>query len=58
MRTRTRQHQQQKTETRKYDEKISKCVGYSRFMRDNLWKIGEERLSKDEVKQKRITVPV
>ena len=43
----------EKTETRKDDDKISTKLGYNRFMRDNIWCMGEKRLTKANVKEAR-----
>ena len=41
------------TDTKKDDDKISKKLGYSRFMIDNPWEIGTRRLAEARVKETR-----
>lgn len=48
----------EKTETRKDDEKISNKLGYNRFMRDDVWKVGKKRLEHANVKDARISARV
>lgn len=42
-----------KDDTRKDDDKISKQLGYNRFMIDDVWKVGKERLEKANIKKER-----
>ena len=41
-------------DSRKGDNAISKKLGYNRFMVENVWKIGRERLEKANVKKVRL----
>ena len=40
-------------DSRAYDRKVSRMLGYSRWMRDAIWKAGDERIIAEDVKKKR-----
>ena len=41
-------------ESNEKDVVVTKKLGYNRFMIDNVWRIGKERLAKDNVRSKRL----
>ena len=51
--TRRKSRRNKKEGTKANDNEISMKLGYNRWMRDNIWVAGEERLAKDNVKQGR-----
>jgi len=51
--TTRRLSRKRKEGTKTKDNQISMELGYNRWMRDNIWLAGEERLAKDNVKQGR-----
>ena len=42
-------------ESTKQDRKMSRALGYNRWMRDNVWLAGKKRLEIDDVKKKRLS---
>ena len=51
--TTRRKSRKKKEDTKAKDNQISMELGYNRWMRDNIWLAGKERLAKDNVKQGR-----